>query len=81
MLLKSKKDLCGRDMKELETILHHDRLTLISQFAFNVGLYYAIPGYYPAEEVVAPLHERACEWWQITTCCLLACTGCIGHCM
>ena len=59
MLLKSKKDLCGRDMKELETILHHDRLTLISQFAFNVGLYYAIPGYYPAEEVVAPLHERA----------------------
>jgi len=57
--LKNKKDLCGRDMKELETILHHDRLTLISQFAFNVGLYYAIPGYYPAEDVVAPLHERA----------------------
>lgn len=42
--LKNKKDLCGRDMKELETIIHHDRLTLISQFAFNVGLYYAIPG-------------------------------------
>ena len=57
--LKNKKDLCGRDMKELETIVHHDRLTLISQFAFNVGLYYAIPGYYPAEDVVTPLRERA----------------------
>ncbi|CAJ1402313.1 unnamed protein product [Effrenium voratum] len=57
--LKNKKDLCGRDMKELETIICHDRLTLISQFAFNVGLYYAIPGYYPAAQaVVAPLHER-----------------------
>jgi len=58
--LKNKKDLCGRDMQELETIIYHDRLTLISQFAFNVGLYYAIPGYYPAaQEVVAPLRERA----------------------
>ncbi|CAK9005453.1 unnamed protein product [Durusdinium trenchii] len=57
--LKNKKDLCGRDMKELQTILYHDRLTLISQFAFNVGLYYAISGYYPmAQEVVAPLRER-----------------------
>lgn len=35
------------------------RLTLLSQFAFNVGLYYAIPGYYPAQAVVAPLHQRA----------------------
>lgn len=57
--LKNKKDLCGRDMKELQTIIQHDRLTLISQFAFNVGLYYAIPGYYPAQDVVAPLRDRA----------------------
>lgn len=57
--LKNKKDLCGRDMMELQTIIYHDRLTLLSQFAFNVGLYYAIPGYYPAQAVVAPLHQRA----------------------
>lgn len=57
--LKNKKDLCGRDMQELQTIIYHDRLTLISQFAFNVGLYYAIPGYYPASSVAAPLRERA----------------------
>ena len=40
-------------------VTHAARLTLISQFAFNVGLYYAIPGYYPAAEVVVPLRERA----------------------
>ena len=35
------------------------RLTLISQFAFNLGLYYAIPGYYPVgQEIVAPMRER-----------------------
>eukprot|EP00439_Symbiodinium_sp_Y106_P014513 s5125_g2.t1 len=46
-----------RDMEQLQTILFHDRLTLLSQFAFNVGLYYATPGYYPPAGNVAPLHE------------------------
>lgn len=57
--LKAKKDLCGRQMQELETIVRHDRMTLASQFLLNVGLYYALPGYYPtAAEVAAPWHER-----------------------
>lgn len=57
--LKARKDLCGRQLQELETLVRHDRLTLLSQFAFNLGLYYALPGYYPAaQEVVAPWHER-----------------------
>ena len=25
--------------------------------------------------------SELCHWWQITTCCPLACTGCIEHCM
>lgn len=58
--LKMKKDLCGRQMRELELIQKHDRMTLVSQFLFNVGIYYALPGYYPAaSDVVAPLHVRA----------------------
>eukprot|EP00445_Apocalathium_hangoei_P062543 CAMPEP_0204105180 /NCGR_PEP_ID=MMETSP0360-20130528/196357_1 /ASSEMBLY_ACC=CAM_ASM_000342 /TAXON_ID=268821 /ORGANISM="Scrippsiella Hangoei, Strain SHTV-5" /LENGTH=176 /DNA_ID=CAMNT_0051054607 /DNA_START=33 /DNA_END=563 /DNA_ORIENTATION=- len=45
--LQAKKDLCGRQLQELETIVRHDRITLVSQFLLNVGLYYALPGYYP----------------------------------
>jgi len=57
--LKSKKDLCGREMKELEIIVRHDRMTLLSQFALNVGIYYAVPGYYPAaSQEVQPLWMR-----------------------
>mmetsp|Transcript_17340 Transcript_17340/g.54502 ORF Transcript_17340/g.54502 Transcript_17340/m.54502 type:complete len:374 (-) Transcript_17340:416-1537(-) len=58
-VLKAKKDLCGREQLQLETIVCHDRLTLLSQFALNVGLYYAVPGYYPAAGPTAPWHERA----------------------
>jgi len=58
--LKAKKDLMGREVAELERIEFHDKLTMISQFALNVGLYYGIPGYYPAASgIVKPLHERA----------------------
>jgi len=58
--LKSKKDLCGREEKELQILVLQDRLTLLSQFTLNVGLYYALPGYYPAISAgVAPLHQRA----------------------
>eukprot|EP00448_Togula_jolla_P007434 CAMPEP_0170605638 /NCGR_PEP_ID=MMETSP0224-20130122/20077_1 /TAXON_ID=285029 /ORGANISM="Togula jolla, Strain CCCM 725" /LENGTH=355 /DNA_ID=CAMNT_0010930649 /DNA_START=53 /DNA_END=1116 /DNA_ORIENTATION=- len=46
--LKESKDLCGRDQRQLEIIHFHDCLTLLSQFFFNVGLYYALPGFYPA---------------------------------
>ena len=44
---------------DISSLCQFVRLTLISQFAFNVGLYYAIPGYYPAaQDVIKPLHER-----------------------
>mmetsp|Transcript_58764 Transcript_58764/g.132717 ORF Transcript_58764/g.132717 Transcript_58764/m.132717 type:complete len:375 (-) Transcript_58764:55-1179(-) len=57
--LASKRDICGRKKEELDLIVHHDRLTLLSQFLFNVGIYYALPGYYPAvAEIAAPWHER-----------------------
>jgi len=58
--LKSKKDLCGRQMVELDAIVRHDRMTFASQLLLNIGLYYALPGYYPAASgVVAPWYERA----------------------
>lgn len=58
--LKNKKDLCGREEEQLRTIVFHDHLTLLSQFAFNVSLYFAVPGYYPAATTtVAPWYERA----------------------
>mmetsp|Transcript_5503 Transcript_5503/g.7769 ORF Transcript_5503/g.7769 Transcript_5503/m.7769 type:complete len:375 (-) Transcript_5503:524-1648(-) len=57
--LVAKKNLCGQRLEELETLVWHDRITLISQFMLNLGLYYAVPGYYPAAGPVAPLHERA----------------------
>jgi sterol desaturase/sphingolipid hydroxylase (fatty acid hydroxylase superfamily) len=44
------KDLCGRMRSQLEQLVLHDRLTLLSQFVFGVFLYYALPGYYPAAE-------------------------------
>lgn len=57
--LKAKKDLCGRQLKELQTIVQQDRLTLLSQFALNVGIYFLVPGYYPvATEEAAPLNQR-----------------------
>lgn len=50
--LLSRKDLCGRDRVQLERLVLHDRLTMLSQFAFGVFLYYYMPGYYPAAEDV-----------------------------
>mmetsp|Transcript_15543 Transcript_15543/g.36396 ORF Transcript_15543/g.36396 Transcript_15543/m.36396 type:complete len:382 (+) Transcript_15543:88-1233(+) len=58
--LANEKDLCGRQKKELKIIQQHDCMTLCSQFALNVGLYYALPGFYPAaSEVVLRWYERA----------------------
>jgi len=45
--LKIIKDLCGRDLKQLQILVVHDRLTLVTSFALDVATYYAIPGFYP----------------------------------
>jgi hypothetical protein len=37
-----------------------DKRTMASQWCLNLGLYFLLPGYYPAwAETTAPLHERA----------------------
>lgn len=46
--LITKKDLCGRDEAQLESLVLHDRLSLLSQVVFSVLIYYLVPGYYPA---------------------------------
>eukprot|EP00930_Biecheleria_cincta_P013742 TRINITY_DN12104_c0_g1_i1.p1 TRINITY_DN12104_c0_g1~~TRINITY_DN12104_c0_g1_i1.p1 ORF type:complete len:400 (-),score=79.03 TRINITY_DN12104_c0_g1_i1:266-1465(-) len=46
--LLKKKDLCGRDVAQLESLVAHDRLSMLSQFAFSLLIYYLVPGYYPA---------------------------------
>lgn len=47
--LKKKTDLCGRDMEQLERLVWHDRLTFLSQVAFYYTVYFALPGFYPAQ--------------------------------
>jgi len=57
--LKSRKDLVGREPEQLETIIKHDRMTLVSQFFLDVSLYFLIPGYYPAaKETYEPMYYR-----------------------
>lgn len=46
--LKQKVDLCGRDEEQLALIEIHDQLTMVSQFLLNFGLYFILPGFYPA---------------------------------
>jgi len=48
--LKTAKDLTGRDLTQLASIVKHDRLTLISQFLLDVSIYFMVPGYYPAQQ-------------------------------
>eukprot|EP00929_Paragymnodinium_shiwhaense_P089363 TRINITY_DN4950_c1_g1_i1.p1 TRINITY_DN4950_c1_g1~~TRINITY_DN4950_c1_g1_i1.p1 ORF type:complete len:411 (-),score=92.05 TRINITY_DN4950_c1_g1_i1:246-1478(-) len=50
--LKTGKDLCGRERSQLEFLVAHDRMTLLSQFVFGIAIYYLLPGYYPACEAV-----------------------------
>lgn len=61
--LKTIKDLCGRDLKQLQTLVVHDRLTLVTGFALDVATYYAIPGFYPIPVISAvtgvSIFERA----------------------
>ena len=57
--LKSAKDLTGRDLAQLASIVKHDRLTLLSQFVLDVSIYFLVPGYYPAALAsYAPLPMR-----------------------
>jgi len=57
--LKSTKDLTGRDTDQLSTIVQHDRMTLLSQFALDVSIYFLVPGYYPAAQAsYASMHIR-----------------------
>jgi len=59
--LQKKKDLCGRQLEELTTIHFHDKLTLLSQFVFTVGVYYLLPGYYPAPYSAHSWPQRVVE--------------------
>jgi len=45
--LKNKRDLMGRDWEQLDLIDFHDKLTIVSQFVLDFGLYFLLPGYYP----------------------------------
>jgi len=46
-LLKQGKDLCGRDLEQLKILDFQDKMTMLSQFLLNFGLYYILPGFYP----------------------------------
>ena len=43
--LKNAKDLCGRELKQLEELDWHNKLTACTQFALSLALYYSLPGY------------------------------------
>merc|ERR1719253_918520 len=45
--LKTIRDLCGRDEQQLEQLVAHDMLTLLSQYVLNLAIYFAIPGWFP----------------------------------
>jgi len=47
-LIKNKKDLNGRQIKQLKTLHTHDLVTFISVTAFDVAVYFLIPGFYPS---------------------------------
>ena len=43
-----KRDLCGREVEQLELLEKHDAMTMISQAALNFAIYFALPGFYPS---------------------------------
>ena len=45
--LAGKADLCARDAEQLEALVWHDRMTLLSQLALELLVYYALPGFHP----------------------------------
>jgi sterol desaturase/sphingolipid hydroxylase (fatty acid hydroxylase superfamily) len=51
--LKMKKDLMGRDQEQVELLDKHDKVTMISQFVLNFGMYFILPGFYPTADADA----------------------------
>jgi len=51
--LKQRKDLCGREQEQLDALVWHDRLTLLSQTCAVVFLYLYLPGYFPSSDAAA----------------------------
>ncbi len=54
--LAGKADLNGRDVEQLEALVWHDRMTMISQLALEVFVYCSLPGFHP--DPSAPAHGR-----------------------
>jgi len=60
--LKARRDLNGRDQEQLKSLVYHDRLTLLTQLALVMTLYFNVPGFYPADSSPwreAPVYLRA----------------------
>ena len=56
--LKKEKDLSGRDREQLEYLVHQGRLMFVLQLAFDLIVYFLLPGYYPGGEITGSLAER-----------------------
>lgn len=57
-LKKQRKDLMGREQEQLDRLVWHDKMTMVSQVALEIALYYGIAGYFPAPDRIDPLHIR-----------------------
>lgn len=61
-LKSGRKDLCGRELAQLQVLGWHNKMTMLTQFALSFGTYYALPGFYPAAistgEEAQPMPER-----------------------
>jgi len=52
------QDLNGRDLEQLEKLKFHDALTIVSQFALELTIYWMIPGFYPVTNKAHGWFER-----------------------
>jgi hypothetical protein len=43
-LKSGRKDLCGRELAQLQVLGWHNKMTMLTQFALSFGTYYALPG-------------------------------------
>jgi len=57
--LKNRTDLSGRDLDQVKKIELHDKLTMLSQFALEMAIYWTLPGFYPSSTVAHDTWERA----------------------